>query len=362
MNARSDRRNFRPCGMSTVSTLYFMPFRGTLAGLYEADGSTIRKYYSIPGMTVAMKQDSGSLQYLLTDQLGSVVAITDINANITSQQRYLPFGQVRTDVGNISQTDFAFTGQRNNTYINLDDYKFRWYSADLGRFISPDDIIPDEYNPQSLNRYAYALGNPIRYNDPTGHFVPCGFTCSLWSSVQNAYALGWTNFRTAWSIATYPQAAPADRRYAGAYVVAWGGAHFDLSLGLSLLDAAAGPEVGCEATKCDDKLENLGKPDKDTQVVSHPEVSGSNVNDTNVVDEWNKYLGDGPYTNEHPRTGEPDPDRIVSPDGTRSIRYGSDEWSNPSDQHYHEEQWDYDSENDTMDYYNTRRHINTTQW
>ncbi len=40
-----------------------------------------------------------------------------------------------------------------------------------GRFLSPDTIVPSPGNPQSLNRYAYVLNNPLRYTDPTGHNV-----------------------------------------------------------------------------------------------------------------------------------------------------------------------------------------------
>lgn len=35
--------------------------------------------------------------------------------------------------------------------------------------MQPDTIIPQPFNPQSLNRYTYVLNNPLRYTDPSGH-------------------------------------------------------------------------------------------------------------------------------------------------------------------------------------------------
>jgi hypothetical protein len=38
----------------------------------------------------------------------------------------------------------------------------------VGRFVSPDTIIPDFTRSQSWNRYSYVEANPVRYTDPSG--------------------------------------------------------------------------------------------------------------------------------------------------------------------------------------------------
>ena len=45
----------------------------------------------------------------------------------------------------------------------------RFYDPYLNRFLQPDTIIPELYNPQSLNRYSYVGNNSINRIDPTGH-------------------------------------------------------------------------------------------------------------------------------------------------------------------------------------------------
>jgi RHS repeat-associated protein len=48
-------------------------------------------------------------------------------------------------------------------------YGARYYDPTIGRFISPDTVVQNYGAPQTLNRYSYALNNPLRYADPTGH-------------------------------------------------------------------------------------------------------------------------------------------------------------------------------------------------
>jgi len=93
------------------------------------------------------------------------------HAEIIEQQRYLPFGQPRElpNYQTIQLTDYTYTGQRDLPGSGLMDYKARFYSPALGRFIQPDSIVPNAAKPQAFNRYSYVLNNPLLYTDPTGH-------------------------------------------------------------------------------------------------------------------------------------------------------------------------------------------------
>jgi RHS repeat-associated protein len=100
-------------------------------------------------------------------------------------------------------------------------------------------------------------------------------------------------------------------------------------------------------------------PTSSTKVVELPEVTAPKpIKPEAAVAEWDKFLGPGPHTNTHPRTGVPDANRIVSADRTRSIRYGNHEMgSKPTKHHYHEETWTYDAATDTMTVANTIKRV-----
>jgi RHS repeat-associated protein len=80
-----------------------------------------------------------------------------------------PWGAVRPGPNNALPTGYTFTGQLDSG-LGLMYYGARFYDGALGRFISPDTIVPEPGNPQALNRYSYVLNNPLRYTDPTGMF------------------------------------------------------------------------------------------------------------------------------------------------------------------------------------------------
>jgi len=59
-----------------------------------------------------------------------------------------------------------------DTESGLDWTPARFYESRLGRWMTPDPLGGDVTNPQSLNRYAYALNNPTSMIDPSG-LDPC---------------------------------------------------------------------------------------------------------------------------------------------------------------------------------------------
>jgi hypothetical protein len=78
------------------------------------------------------------------------------------------------------------------------------------------------------------------------------------------------------------------------------------------------------------------------------------VKPQDATNNWEEFLGEGPYSNNHPRTNRPDPDRLVSADGKRSIRYGAHEMGGkPSKHHYHEEKWILQLKENVMNVENT---------
>ncbi|MGB9694033.1 MAG: RHS repeat domain-containing protein, partial [Fervidobacterium sp.] len=62
---------------------------------------------------------------------------------------------------------------------NYDYMHFRFYASSIGRFLKPDNIIPNVYNPQSWNLYSYVNGNPVSFNDPFGHYCKASNTSQV---------------------------------------------------------------------------------------------------------------------------------------------------------------------------------------
>jgi RHS repeat-associated protein len=121
--------------------------------------------------TAAPPPATAQRYYYHMNHLGGVNLISDSTATIIALREYKPFGETNSGGGSITPS-FAFDGQRpdgTNATTGLYYFNARFYSPQLGRFLSADSVMERPTTPQALNRYAFAGGNPLRYVDPSGH-------------------------------------------------------------------------------------------------------------------------------------------------------------------------------------------------
>ena len=131
-------------------------------------GQTLQKaFIPLPGRATAVYTSSGLSYYRHPDWLGSARFGSTPSRTMYSDVAYAPFGEPYAQAG---ATDLSFTGINQDTDSDSFDFPARQYSTQ-GRWASPDPAglaAVDPSFPQSWNRYAYVLNNPLRYIDPKG--------------------------------------------------------------------------------------------------------------------------------------------------------------------------------------------------
>jgi RHS repeat-associated protein len=109
----------------------------------------------------AQINSTGTTSYL-RDGLNSTVALTNSSAATTANYSYSPYGDSAST--GTATTPLQYTSRENDGATGLYYYRARYYSPQLGRFISEDPIGLGG----GTNYYAYTNGNPVSYIDPSG--------------------------------------------------------------------------------------------------------------------------------------------------------------------------------------------------
>lgn len=142
--------------------------------VYDASGKLVAEYQTNyqPGTT--------RTSYLTSDTLASPRIITDGRGIVVSRHDYIAFGEElyagmggRSENQKYSTNDNIrqkFTGYERDNESGLDYAQARYYSSQHGRFTSVDPLTASATirNPQTFNRYTYALNNPHKFVDPLG--------------------------------------------------------------------------------------------------------------------------------------------------------------------------------------------------
>jgi RHS repeat-associated protein len=166
---------------------------------YEIRNGQPVKYIFAGNQRVA-KVVGSTVRYYHKDHLGSSAIVTDTSGNMLESLVYEAYGQPRATCA-LSSGDMAYTytDQEWDAESGLYNYDARLYDPVLGRFLSADSVVPDWYDPQGFDRYAYGRNNPLVFIDPDGH--------AFWEKVPGTIAAGANYFASGISYVGFGAAA-----------------------------------------------------------------------------------------------------------------------------------------------------------
>ena len=135
--------------------------------LMKTSGGTVTKY--VYGRGLIGEETGSEFKTYHFDCRGSTAAITDISGNITDTFAYDTYGRLTTRTGS-TPIIFGYNGRDGviTDKTGLIYMRARYYSPDMKRFINADVVAGKLSSAITLNRYAYANGNPVSFVDPFG--------------------------------------------------------------------------------------------------------------------------------------------------------------------------------------------------
>jgi RHS repeat-associated protein len=170
---------------TTTDTIYFDGYTETVL---SGGTTTTTKYYSLNGQRIAVRVGSGStLDYLVSDPLGSNSIALNDTGQVIAVQHYSPYGTVDYSWGNMP-TSYNDAGERLDGQTGLLYDSFRSYDPVTGRFVRSDNV---QDNSKGMDPYAYVGDNPETRNDPSGHCWPL-CTMILGAVIGAAISVGTT--------------------------------------------------------------------------------------------------------------------------------------------------------------------------
>jgi RHS repeat-associated protein len=148
-------------------TLYWYSTAGVPLAETDTSGNTLNEYVFFGSARVARRDSSGNVYYYFEDHLGTATTLSNASGVLCYDADFLPFGYESAYVTSCAQ-NYKFTGLERDGETGLDHTLNRKYDSSLGRWLTPDPKRGNIASPQSLNRYAYVLNNPIASVDPLG--------------------------------------------------------------------------------------------------------------------------------------------------------------------------------------------------
>jgi RHS repeat-associated protein len=143
------------------------PAAGLTQVLQETTGGQTTSY--LYGADLLAQYDSGTWAYHVDDGLGSVRQLADPTGQVVQGYSFSPFG---VPLGESGGEPYGYTGEQWDASAGLVFLRARYYSPQIGRFITEDQAPGYVRIPKSLHVYVYAWNNPALLTDPSGWQVP----------------------------------------------------------------------------------------------------------------------------------------------------------------------------------------------
>lgn len=153
------RRSSRTLGGTTTSYLY----DGDDAVKETTGTSTATMLDALGADQHLARTTTVGTENLITDAVGSTVALADGTGAVATSYTYTPFGKPSAS-GTSSSNPYKFTG-REDDGTGLQFSRARYYSPDAPGFVSRDPLGAAG---SGVNLYAYVGGDPLDITDPTG--------------------------------------------------------------------------------------------------------------------------------------------------------------------------------------------------
>lgn len=128
---------------------------------------------------------NGATYFQHQDVLGTERLRTAFDGSVAGSYQSFAFGDSSSTSGSDGDP-YHFAQLDHDSESGTEHAQFRQYSSIQGRWLLPDLYLGsyDFDNPQSLNRYSYALNNPLDSTDPTGLYSGCDQAVPLGSGIS----------------------------------------------------------------------------------------------------------------------------------------------------------------------------------
>ena len=184
--------------MQTTVNRWYLGGRYELEETVVQEGEESRSYskkerlylggdaYSAPVVAIRTTNSGNGTYYNIgRDVQGSITHIATMSGTLVAEYSYDPWGRLRNPATHalyniLSVPDLmlgrGYTGHEYIPEAGLWNANARLYDPFLGCFLSPDPYVQAPDFTQNLNRYAYALNNPLKYSDESGEFLTWGLS------------------------------------------------------------------------------------------------------------------------------------------------------------------------------------------